>query len=284
MLTDREARLNVANVTGGGELFTASWRWWERRPRVALGLAAPAPFGGVWSVEASDERQAYGTAAADVVERRRTALFGLSDWATGALGWEADIGIDRWGTGTSASLGGTLRYHAAADRAAVRVHAGRWFGDGATWTAGAAVDWRSKTVHDGSVWTARAGFESASAAAPLALWPGAGTGHGRGELLRAHPLLDDGVIGDGVFGRRLAHAHGEWRKWGSPLYRVVRIAPAAFVDVARAFAVPEFGDPRAHADVGVGVRVAFPGAGVLRADVARGLRDGQMALSFGWTR
>jgi outer membrane translocation and assembly module TamA len=96
--------------------------------------------------------------------------------------------------------------------------------------------------------------------------------------------LHDGVVGGGVFGRRLVHAHAEWRQWGSPIYRVVRIAPAAFVDVARAFAVPSFADGRAHADAGIGLRVAVPGAGVLRADVARGLRDGEMSLSFGWIR
>jgi hypothetical protein len=177
-----------------------------------------------------------------------------------------------------------VQYLAAADRVALRAHAGRWLGAGNGWIVGMAADWRSKTENTGAVWMTRAGMESASARAPLALWPGAGTGHGRGELLRAHPLLDDGAIGDGVFGRQLVHAHAEWRRWGRPVYRVVRLAPAAFVDVARAFAVPSFADPRAHADVGVGLRLGFPGAGALRADVARSLRDGRMALSFGWTR
>jgi hypothetical protein len=34
----------------------------------------------------------------------------------------------------------------------------------------------------------------------------------------------------------------------------------------------------------VGLRVAVPGAGLLRADFAHGLHDGRNALSFGWTR
>ena len=34
-------------------------------------------------------------------------------------------------------------------------------------------------------------------------WSGAGTGQGRDALLRAHPLLHDGVIRDAVFGRGL---------------------------------------------------------------------------------
>jgi outer membrane translocation and assembly module TamA len=103
-------------------------------------------------------------------------------------------------------------------------------------------------------------------------------------LLRAHPLLHDGVIRDGVFGRVVASGGAEWRRWRSPVLRLLRIAPAAFVDVARAFDAPQFADPRAHVDIGAGIRLAIPGAGVIRADVARGLRDGEMAVSVGWTR
>ena len=32
------------------------------------------------------------------------------------------------------------------------------------------------------------------------------------------------------------------------------------------------------------IAFAIPGAGVIRADLARGLRDGEMAVSVGWTR
>jgi hypothetical protein len=76
----------------------------------------------------------------------------------------------------------------------------------------------------------------------------------------------------------------EWRDWRGPFLRTLRVAPAAFVDVARATRVPAFGDDRTHVDVGAGVRIAVPGAGVLRVDVARGVRDGQSAFSVGWTR
>jgi hypothetical protein len=134
------------------------------------------------------------------------------------------------------------------------------------------------------VWLARAGVEGAGAEAPLSLWPGAGTGQARDALLRAHPLLHDGAIRDGVFGRRLAYAGIEWRRWISRGFGPVRLSPAVFVDAARAGAVPAFADRRAHVDVGAGLRIAVPSAGVLRADVARGLRDGQMAVSFGWGR
>jgi hypothetical protein len=37
-----------------------------------------------------------------------------------------------------------------------------------------------------------------------------------------------------------------------------------------------------HWDAGVGLRLRLPGGGALRIDVARGLRDGRHAASFGW--
>jgi outer membrane translocation and assembly module TamA len=82
----------------------------------------------------------------------------------------------------------------------------------------------------------------------------------------------------------VASGGAEWRRWRTPVLRALRIAPAAFVDVARAYDAPAFADARAHVDAGLGVRVAIAGAGVIRADVARGLRDGQMAVSVGWSR
>jgi len=32
------------------------------------------------------------------------------------------------------------------------------------------------------------------------------------------------------------------------------------------------------------VRIGVPGSGVLRVDLAKGLRDGRTAISIGWTR
>jgi hypothetical protein len=131
------------------------------------------------------------------------------------------------------------------------------------------------------VWLFRAGVTRTGNRAPFALWPGAGVGQGRDLLLRAHSLLHDGVI-RGVFGRQVSHGGVEWRDWRWSVLRTVRIAPAMFLDVARADRVPAFGDDRAHVDVGAGLRIVVPGAGVLRIDLGRGLRDGSTALSIGW--
>jgi hypothetical protein len=151
------------------------------------------------------------------------------------------------------------------------------------WTAEAAAFWRSRARHEGAVFAAGAGVDIASSAAPLALWPGAGTGHARGPLLRAHPLLDDGRITGDVFGRRLYHGSVEGRRWLAPVMRVLRIAPAVFVDAARTERRRHQGAAW-HVDAGAGVRLALPGSSVLRMDVGKGLRDGATAFSVGWIR
>jgi outer membrane translocation and assembly module TamA len=101
-------------------------------------------------------------------------------------------------------------------------------------------------------------------------------------LLRAHPLLDEGIIRGGVFGRSLVFGSGEVQRWLTVGKWPVRIAPAAFVDTARATRGLEGTDDRMQIDAGVGLRLSLLGMGVVRIDVAHGLRDGRTALSVGW--
>jgi hypothetical protein len=280
--TDREIRLHAANLTGGGELWHAAWRWWENRPRAAFGLAAPAPFGGVWALSFVDERETYGLATAPVQERRRTLSFSLADWVAGTARWEAGLTREEWADGPATGLLAGVRYQTLDDRFSTAAGTTIWNHRGREWLASSSLSWRSAVRHEGSVLLVRAGGSLASEGAPLLSWNGAGTGHGRGELLRAHPLLHDGVIRDAVFGRGLVSGGAEWRRWRAPFKRVLRFAPALFVDAARAYDVPEYGDPRTHVDAGAGVRLAIPGAGVLRADLAVGLRDRKWAIAVGW--
>jgi hypothetical protein len=283
-IADRELRAGLANPSGGGELWTAAWRWWENRPRAALGFAAPAPFGGVWGVQGFGERQTYANAGSRIVEARTHAGFHVSDWTRTGFRWEAGVAFDRWReTGRAASLTFSGQQRLAGDRGTVEGRAGAWRGGVRAWTLGLRTEWRSQVRHDRTVWIGRAGVDAAADRSPLALWPGAGTGQGRDVLLRAHPLLDDGVIDRGVFGRRLAHGGVEWRRWLQPGGKPVRLAPALFVDLARASAGLASSDRRWHSDVGAGLRIAVPGAGVVRIDLARGLRDGATALSVGWS-
>jgi len=63
----------------------------------------------------------------------------------------------------------------------------------------------------------------------------------------------------------------------------VRLGIAGFADLARASRQADFGRTPVFVDVGAGLRVRIPGTpGVLRADVAHGLRDGANAFSVGW--
>jgi hypothetical protein len=285
--TDREISAALASPSGGGELWTASWRWWENRPRAAVSFSAPATGGlhGVWRVDAFDDEETYGAASGTAVERRRGAAVQLSDWVTGEWRWMAAAGFDRWrGRGGSVSIAAGLDHRSPDDRLSAIGRASILRGGVDTWTASLGSEWRTRARHEGTVLVTRAGVEAAGTDAPFALWPGAGSGQGRDVLLRAHPLLHDGVISGGAFGQRIAYGGVEWRRWLRPVRRTVRVAPAIFADAAHASRSAAPFDTRLHVDAGVGLRVAFPGSGVLRVDVARGLRDGRTVWSAGWTR
>ena len=283
---DREVRVAIGSVTGGGEAFGVGWRWWERRPALAVTMSMPSPndrVGAVWTVNAEYDQQTYG--GIDVEERRRSATFSAADWIGDRWRWEAGAGVARWsGRDLSVGVNGGLARHAADDRWRIQSALQVYAGGVDTASASLFSEWRSKGAPQGTVWHARGGLDLTGDSAPLSLWPGAGTGHGRSPLLRAHSLLDDGIIQEGVFGRTLAHGGIEWRRWIQPGVRIWRIAPAVFIDVARAWRTTDGFDTRAHADVGAGVRMNVPGGGALRVDVARGLRDGKMAVSAGWSR
>lgn len=283
LLTDRELSLGVSSLTGGGDRATVAWRWWEERPRLALTYQAPTRL-GVWRTEIFTEKQTYGEEAAPVVEGRRGGGISLSNWTPTLLRWEVGAGLDNWrDRGQTATLTASLDQRLAGDNVSLRGAGTLLVGSFAGWSAGAAASWRSNARREGWVLLAGAGADLASRDAPLALWPGAGTGHGRGPLLRAHPLLDDGRISSAVFGRQVYHGTAEARRWGRPVMKVLRVAPAIFVDTARA--ADRRGPGAAwHVDAGVGLRLAFPGSGVLRLDVGKGLRDGETAWSIGWTR
>jgi hypothetical protein len=292
----RELRLDIAAPTGSGELWTAAWRWWEARPRLAFALAVPAPSGlpGVAKVQGVWERQSYltpggtqgpATAAVRLDERRRAAL-SLADWATRSLRWETGIAFDRWAEDGHFAVDAALDARLARDRVSLGVESAAWMplGSGRRFVRGGVSSaFRSTRDAGRASWLASAGLSVASVGAPFDLWPGAGTGHARAPLLRAHPLLDDGVVDGDVFGRWLWQGTVEYRH---PLLSGGggAILGAVFCDTARAWRpIGDGGPSPLHADVGLGVRFALPGAGgTARVDVARGLRDGRVVLSAGW--
>lgn len=283
LATDRTLLVGAANPTGGGDLLLLSWRWWERRPRVEVSYRAPSRI-GVWQVSAYGERQTYRGVAGDTIERRKGGSLSVSHWIDSLTRVEASAGVDAWGSrGRTATLSTALEQRAFDDRLGVRGGVSVLTGSFNAWTWSAGASARTRTRHEGTVLLAQTGLSAAAGAAPLALWPGAGTGHAREALLRAHPLLDDGRVSGEVFGRRLAHGTVEVRRWMRPVGKVVRLAPAAFVDIAAASRRLAPGNAW-QADAGAGLRIAIPGLRVIRIDIAKGLRDGATAFSVGWER
>ena len=286
-LLQREVRVDAAAPTRSGELLTVAWRWWDARPRLAMSLAVPAVswLPGVTTVEGSWERQSYATPAIANDERRRAGL-SVADWASSALRWDAGVAFDRWADDSHLSADGAVDLRLAGDRVSIGVDAGAWapVGSGQRFATGRVSSaWRSTVRRAQPSWSVAAGFTTATVHAPLDLWPGAGVGHARAPLLRAHPLLTDGVVSGEVFGRQLMHGTIEYQH---PLFTSAAgtLQLTLFADTARAWHRLRDDDRSPiHADLGAGLRVAIPGkGGALRLDVARGMRDNRMAWSAGW--
>jgi hypothetical protein len=283
LLTDRELGVNVASPTGNGELFRGSWRWWKNRPRYEVAFQTPIRA-GILSMAAFGEEQAYGGATTHTIEKRRGGQLSLSRWTSTMTRWEIGAGLDTWDGGDrTVNLSGSIDQRLDDDRLSIRPGAAVFAGDFDARAAQLAIGWRSATEHQGFVALGGVGWNGVTSSARRALWSGAGTGHGRDPLLRAHPLLEDGRIVGEVFGRTLVHGSAEVRRWMKPVLKVVRLAPAAFIDLAHANRRLSSGSAW-HVDTGVGLRVTLPGSNVLRIDLGKGLRDGETALSFGWAR
>lgn len=290
---EREAGLVLPGFTGQGEVWSASWRWWSNRPRVAVAFSAPRAAGlpGVWRVEGSWDAETYALGSTGPVRESRTrGALTVSDWILPRLRYSVTGGLDSWNTGRRAiSFGGRLERRFVDDRISLAADATTWLPLGGNELNRrfdeVGVRLRAQTSSSPRTWAydVGAGATRVSDAAPLAIWAGAGEGRARTALLRAHPLLEDGIIdASASFGRTLRYANVEGQRWLSrPL--LLRIGAAAFLDVAQASRRASAADGLTQADVGGGLRLRVPGApGILRVDVAHGLRDGADAVTVGW--
>ena len=276
----REVRAALGSVTGGGEEIVLGWRFWEHRRRIAAGIRAPAPWGGVWGAEGFQERQSF-TSAAFPDARRAGAELTQSNWATPWLRWSLAAGVDRWrGVGTFGSVSGSVRLASARDRLTVQAQTSAWLGQNGFTAGGAAVRARSAIEPRGMVWLATAATETASTRTPMDLWPAGDTGLARTTLLRAHPLLaGGGRMRISRIGRVVHNASLEGQRWWR-IMGPIRGAAAAFVDAARTSRSPA-GTRRHDVDAGIGARFIGVGVpGILRVDLATGFNDRARALSF----
>lgn len=289
---NQEIDVSVPGISGQGEVWSAGWRWWSNRPGVSIGLATPrvGHLSGVWRFEGAWQSDTYGGAdAARIVESRTHGGLTVSDWISGHVRYAVSAGLDGWSSGRkAASIGGALQRVAFRDRLTLSIDATQWTpvngGPAFRSTGGRAIA-RSSVETRGWVARGAIGVERVSDEAPFAIWPGAGEGQVRAPLLRAHPLLSDGVVdltAASAFGRTLTYGSAEvqrWLEWPA----IVRLGVAGFSDVARASRQAASGQTPVQVDVGAGLRIKIPGTpGVLRGDLAHGLRDGANALTFGW--
>jgi hypothetical protein len=274
-----EINLSTGTLTGGGERLTAGWRFWSGRPRVDLEVVAPARWGGLWGLDMFAERQPFSDDTFATSRRAGTGLT-VANWITSWARVSARGGLDSWdGLGSFGTAAAELRLASSRDRVIVGVDGASWFGEDQFGSVAASLRLRSKVERTGRTFIVRAGAASASSAMPPDLWFAGDTGTVRPALLRAHPIVDDGMLQSERLGRGIVHASAETRQWWT-IRSVIQIGAGVFVDAARV-ARRATGDGRGDVDVGGGLRLGFPGLeGVFRLDFGKGMRDGSTALSF----
>ena len=274
----REVRMATGALTGGGERLQAEWRFWPGRPRVGLSFDAPARWGGIWGVHSFWEREQFTDLSMPSVKRTSGSIR-WTNWLSSTVAVSVDAGVDDWDDlGALGRSGGDVRLLTRGSRVDLRAGGEVWTGSSAFSRGDVAVTAMSSKERRGFVYIARAGAAIGSTDLPTVLWFAGDTGQARQTLLRAHPLVDDGRLRVEQLGRRLLHASIEAERWWAR--GLVRAGAAAFLDTARTGQRVSEG-PRGDVDTGVGFRLALPGlSGVVRADVATGLRHGGTRWSF----
>ena len=152
-----------------------------------------------------------------------------------------------------------LRLASAHDRLTVGIDASNWMGEDSFGLVAASVRLRSRDDHRGRVFIVRGGGAVATESTPADLWFAGDTGNVRSSLLRAHPIVTDGMLESDRLGRRIAHVSGEVRQW-----RTVRSisfrsgVPPSLPLGEMSSAVSAALDSRSYVDVGAGLRLALP--------------------------
>jgi hypothetical protein len=292
-IAQREVGLEVASPSGGGELWTGSWRWEAARPRGVLRGDVPADPGipGILSIEGAWERFRFALddSETEVFEdTRRSAMVGFGGWVTPALRPSAALRLERWSGNRrhlAASVGAVLRARDNRLQMAFKTeHAFALSAHPSYTSAGIRAAWASSLGLGRSGWSARSGFDWAGSQAPPGTWPVAGGALPWTVPLRAHVPTDGGyLVGRGV-GRGIIHAGLAGDR---TLYRTgpLLFAAGLFLDAARVVDAVD-ASPGAHfyLDGGGGLRIGLVEGelGVLRIDLARSLvTDGQFALTVG---
>ena len=291
---NREVSVSVPGVRGEGDVWSAGWRWWNNRPGVSVGFAAPLVRGlpGVWQFEGVVPSDTHGARASRIVESRTHGGLTMSDWLPGRVRYALTMASDSWTGGRkAASIGGALEHVAVRDVRSVAIRRRTQWPPVTGGSAFGSVGARAcRAVVDGhSTLALRAGgsvVERVSDAAPPALWPGAGDGHVRAQVLRAHPLLHDGVVD--LTGSAASRPRAYVRERGSAAVAGAAVAGSSRGRrLRRRRARDTAGRRRKRAGAGIWAPACasrFPARPACCASTLRhGLRDfGANALTFGW--
>jgi outer membrane protein assembly factor BamA len=299
---NERVRLRYANVLGHGLTIGGSYRWTTHRPEASVFLQAPRPLGlpVYLRVQAFRGQQAYAVDGGFGSSRRGIDL-SLRHVLDGRTVVQAGYRLrDRWFSeprpdappGLVAGIEARLERRLAEttrdrlDLAASAFRAAPALGSDLTFSKmGLDLGYQRQLSApeqariEPSVLAARlrVGWGSNSVPVDEMFAPG---GSPDMELpLRGHRQAPDGVLGSTSLGRSLVLTNVEWRR------RIVSSGPAplglvVFYDGAWVGRDPEGGQSTFH-DVGVGLRVALPGSGLLRVDYGHGLTDGSNAIFIG---
>lgn len=291
-IAQSEVSLEVATPTGGGEVWTGSWRWAPARPRRSIRLDLPVDPGlqGVLTIEGNWERFRFAQAAGTPIseETRRSAMVGFGGWVNAGVRPLVAFRFERWS--------GDRRYLAGSIGAEVRARDDRFELTARTeyavalsahppYTTGwARAAWASSLGLDRAAWSARIGFDWAGRHAPLGTWPLAGKDVAWALPLRARTLTAAGALRGSSVGRAITSAGFAADR---PFFRRGPLVFGAglFLDAAEIFAPADGSrESRFHLDVGGGLRIGLADGqmGVIRIDLARGLvADGHTAVTVG---
>ncbi|MDZ4257743.1 MAG: cysteine peptidase family C39 domain-containing protein [Gemmatimonadales bacterium] len=287
-----EVGLKVASPTGGGELWSAFYRWETARPRVAFRSDIPVDmfFPGVIGMESAWERVRFAldTANAEVVEdSRRSASAEFGGWITPGVRPSAGVRVERWADKRDflvMSTGAELRSRDDRFMLTVVGEQAAALSAPASYTRGGVrAMWTSSPGLGQAAVSTRLGADWVSSQAPLGIWPVTGSDISWAIPLRAEPGIGGGALkgrtaGRGIFHAGLAGDH--------PIHRVgpFILVVGVFLDGARVISAADgLGNDRFYLDGGGGIRIGIAEGdlGVLRIDVGRGLLDGRSALSVG---
>jgi hypothetical protein len=290
-VTQHQLGISVASPTGGGELWTAAWRWENAHPWLTFRVDIPLQLGlnGVVGIGAGWERFRFATTAVQGVyeESRRSGGASFGAWITPSLRPFAGVRVESWSGAREYVVGATgLEFRAAGDRLvlASRLEYAQPVSTMASYARGSLrAMWASSVGLERATWSVRLGLDLANNGTPLGAWPEASGDIPLAIPLRGHTRTSDGLLPGNTTGRTIMHGG---LAGDHPLFHVGPIAVAAglFLDGAE-IRSPADGTSadRFFLDAGGGLRFGILGghSGILRIDLATGLTDRNTALTAG---